>query len=450
MAEGDFRFHCKLCWQIEGPKSGRGKFIGMKYHLESMPKVLTTSDAKNHHQKNHAAKAIEKKMNKRKNTIPIEIDDDFRSDARKQKKFDVEQNNLIIQTNNKKYYFENKLSLKTSSLSSNGHVHLAKPDEQLEQIMDKFLAEVKKTHYEIDPISGELKNAQRINGNTHQTESKILSECAFYQQFVDKIGSISKFQVKQAKIRALTDEMVDEMTIQTVKMLTSKKGTPGQALHRDCPVGNYFVVAYYITPNSLSTMFSKEYDWAANLANTNYLGECAKREQNKRENSPLEKACRAQILEYIMDGFSRNENDLIYSTIKKRGEIGIFQANKIHCGPPNNLDENREVLFCVLGSAIYPFSDEFQQFEWNLAESAFGLGSTRHMQALLKWKDKNPEMHEPTWDRALRDLLFMYNDCTDSELAKKMNNIFKEKGGKLPPWAEEKKILPKINSMRMP
>ena len=71
----------------------------------------------------------------------------------------------------------------------------------------------------------------------------------------------------------------------------------------------------------------------------------------------------------------------------------FLAADGVHRGSRNDdLQEDRKVIFSVF--AKDPFKDDYQIFQWNHAEVAFGFGSPEHTAALVKNKAFRPDTHE--------------------------------------------------------
>jgi hypothetical protein len=191
-------------------------------------------------------------------------------------------------------------------------------------------------------------------------------------------------------------------------------------------------------------MFSSIYNRESTMVKTSFLADCRKRD-NGIGNSNEEESAREDILSDIMNGFSRD--NLLSRRIKLRGEIGIFQANKIHCGPANDLDINREVIFCVFSGAKHLFSDTYQEFEWNLAAKAFGFASEEHKKSLRIWRDKHPENHEPQWRRQIETLVLTHPDGSENYFTERMKQIYlfvSDDIKKNKMWTTEKELTKEI------
>ena len=175
-------------------------------------------------------------------------------------------------------------------------------------------------------------------------------------------GQIERYAKDKLELQGISTK---DLCTRHFKLLHAPPGAEEQAAHRDGISKNQYVVAFYLSENRTTDVSYKPYP------------------------------------EFRMDDLSNEDKkqmdpsywDSFINFKTQPGDMMIFAEDVVHRGIRNATDQDRYVLFTVLGPIDEPHTDKYQEFEWSWNKEAYGFLSAQHLDSLVKNKRYRPLAH---------------------------------------------------------
>jgi len=196
------------------------------------------------------------------------------------------------------------------------------------------------------------KNWGRISGDYYQYN---LLQHSFGKKLQDELANYAKQFIPNGT----------NLVAKHLKLLLAPPGSGPQAPHRDGLDRDHYVVAFYLSKNRSTDVSKIE------------RPEKAITEMTVAEKKQLSGDHWTQL-----QNFECNVGDML-----------IFAEDTVHRGIKNEQNNDRYVLFTVLGPPMVKHSDRYQHFEWSWYAELYGSGSQEHLSALVRNMKYKPIKH---------------------------------------------------------